>query len=204
MPLTNTAIQAAKPKDKPYKLTDGEGLYLLVTPAGGKLWNLKYRYFGTEKKLSLGAFPAVSLADARERKLEARKLLAADIDPGETKKEKKAAQQERMANTFESVAREWHAHNLNGWTPKTAGYLLRRLERDVFPMIGSRPIDSVTPKDILAVLKGIEARGVGEIARRCKDTCNQIFRYAILHEKCTTNPAAGFKSKDALQPYTKT
>jgi integrase len=203
MALTDTACRNAKPKEKPYKLADVEGVYLLVSPAGGKYWKWKYRFLGKEKKLALGSYPASGLSDARGRRLAAQKLLEVGIDPSEQKKLEIAEKTKVSANTFQLVALEWHTQNLGGWTKRHADYVLRRLNHDIFPMLGKRPVAEITPKELIDVLRQVEDRGAQELARRLKQTCGQIFRYAIIHEKATTNPAAAFFNKDALKPFTK-
>ena len=140
MPLTNTAISKAKPTDKPQRLFDGGGMYLEISPAGGKLWRLKYRFGKKEKRLALGSYPDVPLAKARERRDEARRLLADGIDPGEHRKATKSMQAGLAANTFEVIAREWHAKVASNQAETTYTKRLRFLEGDVFPFIGHRPI----------------------------------------------------------------
>jgi integrase len=179
MPLTDTAIRSAKPKAKTYKLADGGGMYLEVAPAGGKWWRLKYRIGGKEKRLSLGVYPDVTLAFARERRDEARKLIADGVDPSENRKAQKAAQAESAANSFETVAREWFAKFGPGWVPGHGDKIIRRLARDIFPWIGKRPITEVTAPELLKVLRRIEERGSIETAHRALQNCGQILRYAI-------------------------
>ncbi|HEX7972406.1 MAG TPA: integrase arm-type DNA-binding domain-containing protein, partial [Thiobacillus sp.] len=153
MPLSDTKIRKAKPTDKPYKLADEKGLFLLVTPAGGKWWRLKYRFGGKEKLLSFGTYPDVGLKDARGSRDKARKLLANGTDPGEQRKEAKQADQAARANSFEAVAREWHAMKLKRkWTQSTADKTMTQLEAYVFPAIGHLPIASVKASQILATL----------------------------------------------------
>jgi len=144
MTLTAADAKSAKPRDKPYKLTDEKGLYLEVTPNGGRYWRMKYRHQGKEKRLALGTYPETSLAEARAGREEARKLLAQDIDPSAAKQEAKAARLLSAASSFEAVAREWHGNFSPSWVPGTASRILRCLEKDVFPMIGKRPITVVT------------------------------------------------------------
>lgn len=179
MSLTDTAIKNAKPGAKPVKLSDEKGLFLLVTPAGGKWWRLKYRFGGKEKLLSLGTYPEVSLKDARQRRDDARKLLADGIDPGENRKAVKAAKTERAANSFEVVTREWFAKKSPSWAKSNADKIIRRLEKDAFPWLGGRPIGDITPPELLKVLRRMEERGAVESAHRMRSYCGQIFRYAI-------------------------
>lgn len=180
-PLTDTQINKAKPQSKQVTLFDGGGLYLLVTPQGSKLWRFKYRFNRTNKLLSLGVYPAVSLADARKRRDDARKLIANDIDPSTAKKAQKQAGVDRMANSFEVVAREWHNVYKNQWTQGHAKNILGRMEREVFPYLGSMPIDDVKAPDVLKILKHIESRGILETAHRVKTIIGQVLRYAIAH-----------------------
>lgn len=160
MPLTDTAVRNAKPGDKPAKMFDERGLFLIVTPAGGKWWRLRYKFDGKEKLLSLGVYPDVSLKDARDRRDEARKLLANAIDPGENRKVQKAAKVERAANSFEAIAREWFAKNRETWAVSHADKIIARLENDVFPWLGGKAIAEITAPDVLSVLRRIEGRGV--------------------------------------------
>lgn len=159
MPLSDTAIRNAKPGDKARKMFDGGGLYLEISPKGGKWWRLKYRFDGKEKRLSLGVYPDVSLKDARERRDDARKLLANEIDPSENRKAKKAAKVERAANSFEVVAREWFAKHEPNWSANHANRIIRRLERDIFPWIGGKAIADVTARQLLEAVRRIEQRG---------------------------------------------
>ena len=140
MPLTDTAIRKAKPTDKPQRLPDGGGLYLELSPAGGKWWRLKYRFDGKEKRISLGTYPDTSLASARDKRDAARKLLAAGVDPGEHRKAEKAAGDDKTANSFEVIAREWFAKHSPTWVASHADKIIQRLERDVFPWLGKRPV----------------------------------------------------------------
>lgn len=206
MPLTDTAIRNAKPgltpigkeTSKPYKLGDAGGLYLEVAPSGGKWWRLKYRHGGKEKRLSLGVYPDVSLKDARQRRDEARKLLANDIDPGENRKAAKAAKTERAANSFEVIAREWFAKNAVSWASNHGDRIIRRLERDIFPWIGGKPIAEITAPQLLAVLRRIEERGAVETAHRAHQNCGQVFRYAVATGRAERDPSPDLKG--ALPP----
>jgi len=198
MPLTDTAIKNAKPSDKTTRLFDGGGLYLEISPAGGKWWRLKYRYDGKEKRLSLGIYPDVSLKDARQRRDDARKLLANDIDPGENRKAIKAAKTDRAANSFEVIAREWFAKNSASWTENHGSRIIRRLERDIFPWVGGRPIAEIKAKELLATLRRIEERGAVETAHRALQNCGQVFRYAIATGRAERDPSPDLKG--ALPP----
>lgn len=198
MPLTDTAIRTAKPAAKPVRLFDGGGLYLEVSPSGGKLWRMKYRHDGKEKRLSFGAYPAVSLKDARERRDEAKKLLANGVDPGEVKKAQKAASQERAANSFEAVAREWFGVWSASVSATTAGHAKACLERDVFPWLGSEPVAGVSASMVLAVLRRMEKRGLSEAVRKVKTSISQIMRYAIATGRAERDPCPDLRG--ALAP----
>ena len=199
MPLSDPACKKVQPGEKPVKLADGGGLYLLVTPAGGKLWRLDYRSSGKRKTLAVGKYPDVSLACARERREEARKRLADGIDPGELKKATKTQQRVRAANSFEAVAREWYAKHAPGWAASHSSKILRRLERDVFPWIGGKPIADLTGPDVLAVVRRIHSRGVLETAHRALQNCGQVFRYAVQDGRAVRDPTRDLK--DALPPW---
>jgi hypothetical protein len=157
MALTDIKVRTTKSQEKAFKLSDEKGLFLYVIPNGGKYWRFKYRYIGKEKLLALGVYPDVSLALARERRDEARKLLATEIDPGEHRKVMKTASADRAANSFELVAREWFAKHSSTWVARNADKIIRRLERDVFPWLGAKPIAEITPPDLLT-LPAKEAR----------------------------------------------
>ena len=158
MALTDVKVRNAKPERKQVKLSDGGGMYLLVTPNGGNCWRLKYRFNSKEKVLALGTYPEISLVDARQRREDARKLLANGVDPGEVKKAQKAARQEVGENSFEVVAREWHSKFALTWADSHAYWVIRRLEQYVFPDIGAKPIAELKPADVLKVLRRIEER----------------------------------------------
>lgn len=189
MTLTDTACRNAKVKDKSkqIKLFDERGLFLLCTPSGGKLWRFKYRFDGKEKLLSLGTYPDVSLADARERREAARKLLAQGVDPGATRKQVQAKAAED-ALTFEVVAREWYEKKRPFWTPGTAERILRRLVKDLLPPLGGTPVKKVTPRNILDAVRLIEQRGCKETARRALQDCGAIFRYAFANTMIEMDP----------------
>lgn len=179
MALTDVAIRKAKPVDKPSRMFDGGGLYLEIAPSGGKLWRLKYRYGGKEKRLAIGTYPEISLLDARNRREAARKLLANGIDPADAKKAQKAARLDREANSFEVVTREWFAKFEPTWVDSHGDRIIRRFERDVFPWIGGRPIAEVKAPELLACLRRIEERGALETAHRALQNCGQVFRYGV-------------------------
>ena len=198
MPLTDTQVRNAKPGPKPVKMFDERGLFLIVTAAGGKWWRLRYKFGGKEKLLSLGVYPDIGLKDARTRRDEARKLLANDIDPGENRKATKAAKVERAANSFEVVAREWYARNAPSWAEHHGDRILRRLERDIFPWVGGKPVSDVTAPELLAVVRRIEDRGALETAHRALSNCGQVFRYAIATGRAVRDPSSDLRG--ALSP----
>lgn len=201
MPLTNTACKNAKPGAKPYKLTDSQGLYLEVMPHGSKLWRWKFRFNGKEKRLAFGTYPAISLQEARELRDKARKTLTTGTDPSFAKKEEKRQRALNAGNTFESIAREWHKNNLVRWSEGHGKTTLHRLETDIFPDIGYRPIRDISAPELLDALRVIEKRGAHEIAHRALQTCGQIFRYAIATGRADRNPAADLRG--ALRPSAK-
>jgi len=188
VPLSEMKVQKVKPKDKPITLFDGGGLYLLVTPSGGKLWRFKYRFDQKEKKIAFGTYPEISLFDVRRKRDDARKLLANGVDPGAVRKAQKQAEVEET-ETVEVIAREWHEKFKSTWTEGHADKLIRCLERDVFPWIGTRPIKEIKAPELLTVLRRVESRGVLEGAHRVRGICNMIFRYAISTGRAERNPA---------------
>jgi integrase len=198
MPLTDTTIRNAKPGEKPAKIFDERGLFLLVTPTGGKWWRLRYKFDGKEKLLSLGTYPDTSLKDARTRRDDARKLLADGVDPGENRKAVKAARQVRAANSFEVVAREWYAKQAPNWAEHHGDRIIRRFERDIFPWIGGRPIADVTAPELLAAVQRIESRGALETAHRALGNCGQVFRYAVATGRAQRDPSGDLRG--ALPP----
>ena len=198
MPLTDTLIRKSKPAEKPVKMFDTGGLFLILTPAGGKWFRLRYNFEGKEKLLSLGIYPDVSLKEARELRDTARKQLAQGIDPGEQRKAEKAAKRDRAASSFEAVTREWHEKMSVSWVPKYAATMMRRFERDVFPLIGAKPIGDLKPTDLLQVLRKIESRVAIETAHRARSDSSQVFRYAIATGRVERDIAADLKG--ALTP----
>lgn len=189
MPLTALTVKNAKPKAKPYKLADGKGLYLVVTPSGGKLWRFDYRHGEKRKTLALGKWPDFELAAARERRDIARKRLADGEDPAAADKAETLA----IENAFETIARNWHAGAKTAWTPRYARLVLGRLEADIFPHIGKDNIDSIEPPRLLEVIRKVEARGAIEMAKRIKNYCSEIFMYGIAEGKCRRDPAADIR-----------
>jgi integrase len=189
--LTDTAIRKAKAADKPQRMFDGGGLYLEVSPAGGKLWRWKYRINGKEKRLAIGIYPDTGLADARNRRDAARKLLAAGIDPGEHRKAEKAAGEERAANSFEVITREWLGKQT--WVEHYRVKVEAWMANDVYPYIGGRPVAELSAPEFLRVGRRMEERGALESAHRVLQTCGQVMRYAIATGRADSNPVADLK-----------
>ncbi len=197
--LTDIAIRTAKPREKAFKLYDGGGLYLWVQTSGSKWWRYKYRFGDKEKLLALGTYPEVSLAEARGKHAIARKKLAANIDPNDAKKEEKRAALLNSENSFESVAREWHKTKSHGWEPRYSSFIIKRLEGDIFPKLGSRPIKDISPPELLSAVRVIEKRGALEMAHRAMKVCGQIFMYGIATGRAERNPATDLQG--ALKPF---
>ena len=191
-PLSEVKVRTVKPQEKDFKLFDGGGLFLLVTKSGGKLWHFKYRFDKKEKKLALGAYPEISLIDARRRLDEARSQLAHGIDPGAVRKAQKQTKTE-STETFEIIAREWHDRFTPSWNSRHAKGLLKRLERDVFPYLGAMPIKEIKATELLKVLRRIESRGALESTHRIRAICGQVFRYAIATGRAERDPAADLR-----------
>lgn len=198
MALTDLKIRNLKPKEKPFKEADEKGLYLLVSPSSSKHWKFKYRYDGKEKKLSFGAYPDVTLAQARQMRDAARALLAQDIDPGLRKQERKLARQLGSENSFELIALEWHAKNIASWTPDHGNRILTRLKQDIFPWIGKCPIADIKAPELLKVLERIQARGAIDTAHRALQNCSQVFRYASITGRLEHDISMNLRG--ALQP----
>src|SRR6478735_8453688 len=197
MPLTDVKCRNAKRKIKPHKLSDGGGLHLLVNTDGAKYWRLAYRWHGKQRTLALGVYPTVGLMEARAGRDDAKRSLAANVDPSQSKRVRKRAAKIATGNTFEAVAREWHDNWKDTRTPYYAGQILRRLKADVFPAIGRRPIAELEPSELLDMLRKVEKRGVNETARRLKQLVSQIFRFAIVTSRAKRDPSADLK--DALR-----
>lgn len=197
MSLTDTATRNAKPAEKPYKLTDEKGLYLLVTVTG-KYWRMNYRFAGKQKTLALGVYPTLTLAAARQRRDDARKLLANEIDPSLVKAVKKQAKQQAAENSFKAVALEWYAKKLPAWAPATASKVNRYLTNDIFPWLGNRPIKDILAPELLAVLRRVESRGAMELAHRIREYSGMVFRYAVATGRADRDPSGDLKG--ALLP----
>lgn len=200
MKLSDTAIRAAKPSEKPYKLFDGGGLYLSINIDGSRWWRFKYRYAGKEKLLALGTYPDVGLKRVRERHTEARALLANGIDPSAARRAEKQSRVDRAAGSFEVVAREWYAKHAATWAVTYSDKVLRRLEQYVFPKIGGRPIRELKGAELLAVLRPMEADGRIETAHRVCQYLGQIFRYAMATHRADADPTTALKGALASSP----
>lgn len=198
-PLTEMQVRKAKPAEKSYRLADGKGLYLEVMPNGSKYWRMKYRFDGKEKRAAFGVYPEVSLAEARQACLAARKLLAAGTDPTEQKREVKRARAIEASSSFEAVAREWFESQKDGWTEVYADKVINSLEVDVFPRIGTKPIRDIEAPAMLEILRAIEARGVRETAKRVLQRSRAVFQYGIMTGRCSRNPAADIDAETVLK-----
>ncbi|VTP64293.1 Putative prophage CPS-53 integrase [Leclercia adecarboxylata] len=194
MKLNARHVDTAKPKDKPYKLADGGGLYLLVNPNGARYWRLKYRVSGKEKLLALGVYPDVTLADARAKRDEAKRGIAGGIDPNKAKREEKASREAQVNNTFLDIATEWHSSKLKKWSPGYASDIMEAFKKDVFPYIGKKPIAEIKPLELLNVLRRMESRGATEKAKKVRQRCGEVFRYAIVTGRAEYNPAPDLTS----------
>ena len=193
--ISESRVRTAKPTEKTYRLSDGRGLYLHVVPAGGRYWRFNYRFNGRQKTLALGIYPDVPLAKARERHQEARRQLAEGIDPGVVK--------QAINSDFEAVAKAWVAHWRTGRSERYVTSVLARLEADVFPKIGCRPVTELATSDFRDVARAIERRGASEIARRLLQNCGQIMRYAVANDLAQRNPVAEIRPADILKPCKK-
>lgn len=203
MKLTDTEIKKAKAREKAYSLGDGDGLYLWVKPNGAKLWRWSYRFEGKEKLMALGKYPDVSLAQARERHREARKLHAQGIDPMAQRKEEKTAEKTAVENSFATIAQRWMEHWQDGKSPRHVAYVKRRIETDIVPCLGVRPIDEIEAPELVAMTKAIQERGARDIAKRALETAGQIFRFAIAHGYAKRNPASDIRPNDILKSVRK-
>ena len=199
MALSDITIRKAKTRERPYKVSDGGGLYLWVTPAGGKLWRWTYRHEGKQKLMTFGKYPDVPLAQARERHSEARKLLAAGVDPMAQRKADKTAQQVSSENSFANVAARWLEHWQDDKSLRHVDSTRQRLASNILPSLGALQIDAIAAPDIVAMVRSIEARGARDIAKRALETTGQIFRYAIAHGYAQQNPATEIRPRDILK-----
>jgi integrase len=201
MPLTATAAKEAKPKAKPYKLSDEKGMFLLINPNGSRYWRLKYRYGGKEKTLALGVYPEVSLAEARGRRSAARSLLRDQIDPGVAKRLERVHQYEEEVSSFHALASEWYETRIADKSDSYKDRTWRLLNNDLFPPLGNRPINQITAPELLMALRKIEARGAVDMAHRAKQTAGQVFRYAVATGRAERDPSSDLKG--ALKSRTK-
>lgn len=199
MKLNARLVKETKPQEKNYKLSDGGGLYLLVTPNGSRYWRLKYRVAGKEKLLSVGVYPEVSLADARATRDEAKRLIKAGGDPSENKRQEKQARHGGVGNTFEQIAREWYQGRYDRWSESYRTEMLSTFEHDVFPYIGHRPINEIKPLELMAVLAKLEKRGATEKMRKVRQRCGEVWKYAIITGRAEYNPAPDLAS--AMKPH---
>lgn len=191
--LTDTKARTTRPREKPYKLADGGGMYLEVMPTGARYWRLKYRFAGKEKRLALGVYPEVSVADARTKREDARRLLAAGVDPGEAKREQKQQAKVAAADSFEAMAREWHAQHRERWGVDHAARVMESLEADAFPLMGARPVSAIDAQEVLAVVRRIEHRNALDTARRLLQRVSSVLRYAVQSGRAKANPAADLR-----------
>jgi len=199
MALTDIEIRKARAKEKPYKLSDGGGLYLWVTPPGGKLWRWAYRHERKGKLMTLGKYPDVSLALARDRHREARQLLATGVDPMVQRKVSKTAIQLANENSFAMIASRWLEHWQEGKSPRYVDSVKRRIASDILPRLGHRPMAEIEAPDLVALVKAIEERGARDIAKRALETTNQVFRFGIAHGYIRRNPASEIRPSDILK-----
>jgi integrase len=194
MKLTIRQIDTQKPKDKAFKLSDGGGLYLLVNPNGARYWRLKYRFAGKEKLLAIGVYPDVTLAQARNRREEAKKLLGEGKDPGQERKLEKLSRQLEIENSFEAIAREWYKRRFDRWSVSYREEMMRTFEKDVFPFLGHRPIKDIKPLELLEVLSKLEDRGATEKARKVRQRCGEVWKYAVVTGRAEYNPTPDLAS----------
>ena len=193
MKLNDKRCKTAETKDKPYKIADGQGMYLDIRPNGAKYWRLRYRLHGKQKLLALGVYPEISLKEARERRNEARKLLEDGIDPSKNKRDTQRAARINANNTFEAIALEWHDNQKGRWSNNHFNNVLHRLKADVFPYIGNDPIAELEAPHLLDMLRKIEKRGALDIAGRTRQICGQVFRYGIQTGKCKRDPSSDLR-----------
>lgn len=196
MSLTNLKIKQAAAQTKAYKLSDGKGLYLYITPKTQKYWRMDYRFGGKRKTLALGVYPDVTLADARHQCDDARKLIKNDIDPSDVKRAKKIAKAQSQANSFKALALEWFAKETPHWSTHHIDRVDRMLNKELFPFIANRPVGDITAPDLLVCLRRVESRGAIETAHRVKQVAGQVFRYAVATGKAERDPSTDLK--DAL------
>jgi integrase len=200
MALTDRAVRTAKLQMRPYKLSDGDGMYLLVQPNGARYWRMKFRFAGKEKLFAIGVYPEVSLKEARTKCDEARRMLRGGLDPSAAKQAGKRQAKFEVTNAFQAVARDWIEHQSARWEEITRTRILAQFEADVFPMIGKTPIADLKARDAIAVAKAIEARGAGEMASRVLQRMRSVFRHAVVTERIESNPMLDVKPDEVLRP----
>ena len=193
MPLTDTVIKNAKPKEIDVKLADEKGMYLLIKKSGAKYFRLDYRFAGKRKTLALGVYPETSLKEARDKRDEARKLISNNLDPSEAKKSHKLQLVAEANNSLKSIALEWHNKLKSKWSADHADRKWHYLEKDVFPVFGNTPIKNITPRELLTLFEKIQARGAIDVAHRVKGLCGEVFRYGIHTGKCDRDPTQDLK-----------
>lgn len=197
MPLTDATLRALKPGPKPQKIADADGLHLLLTPNGSRLWRFAYRYAGRQKLLALGAYPIVSLSDARKTRDEARRLLVSGLDPSEVRKAEERRKRLTAEHSFQAVADEWFSRKQRRWAPSYSSRLRTRMEADLFPRLGRRPIAEIEPLEVLDVIRRIERRDAVEMAKRVMQMAGAVFRYGVATGRCTRDPTQDLRG--ALQ-----
>ncbi len=198
MKLNNIKIKNAKSKEKMYRLSDGDSLYLEISSNGSKYWRMVYRFNNKRRQIAFGKYPVISLQEAREMRLDAKKLLAKGIDPVEARRQAKLDSELRHENNFEAIAREWHSQKVHTWQPKHADNILRRLSLYIFPVLGNKPITDIKPPELLHAIKPIEEEGKHEMAHRMLQTCGQVFRYAVATGRAERDITTDLKG--ALRP----
>lgn len=202
MPLTDLELRRSKPQEKPYTLSDGGGLSILIEPNGSKGWRFRYRFDGKPKMLSLGTYPTVSLTEARQKRDEAKKLVVSGINPSEARKQQKRARQDVTGNTFEGIAREWYGKRRDRWSESYAEEMMKTFESDVFPYIGQRPIAEIKPMELMGTLSKLDERGATEKLRKVRQRCGEVWKYAIVTGRAEYNPAPDLAS--AFSPHKRT
>jgi hypothetical protein len=201
--LNDTKLRGAKPKDRPYKLGDYDGLSLLVQPTGSKWWRFRYHFAGKEKMLSLGTYPEVSLRDARDRRDAARKQVAAGLDPSNERKQEKRAQAATIAHSFHALANEWYSYREATWALNTRTKIRFYLDRDLLPALGPRSVPEITRPELVDLLRQIEGRKAFNVAKKARGWLNQIFRYALVKGVIERNPATNLEVVAARAPRSK-
>ena len=198
MKLTDNKIRGLKPREKKYKVSDGKNLFLVINTNGSKYWRYKYIFHGKEKLLAIGVYPNITLSQARELRNEAKQQLSNGNDPSFIKQTNKINIKLAIQNSFEIIAREWHAKFLSKWKIEHAKTIISRLEKNIFPWIGNKPISEVKPMELLNLIRRIESRGARELSHRVLQICGKVFKYAIVTDRSEVDPSATLKG--ALEP----